>query len=367
MIAWSNVVRTLSKATIAVVSVAALGVAVAWLSGAFVDKIEPDAPAAPRRMLGERSTAEVREVENAYVEEAIGALRAASRSAVAAKILATIEQVHVAAGDRVEVDELLVQLDSKALEARLRQAEEALRAAAAARREAEQSFGRAEQLLAQQAISPQEHDAAIRNLEVAQAEEQRAREAAAEAAIQRSYADIRAPQAGRIVDRLAEPGDTARPGEPLLTLYDETSLRLEAPVLEHLALGLVPGQTLQVRIDALDRQFEATVDEIVPQADAPSRSFLVKVRMPADERLFEGMFGRVEIPAGQRRRLCVPAAAVVRMGQLQYVDVAMDDGALERRLITTGRAGEEDRVEVLSGVKAGEQVALPPPVVPRVQ
>jgi multidrug efflux pump subunit AcrA (membrane-fusion protein) len=118
-----------------------------------------------------------------------------------------------------------------------------------------------------------------------------------------------ASKSGRIVDRLAEPGDTARPGEPLLVLYDATSLRLEAPVLEQLAIKLRARQELKVYIDALQREVVSTVDEIVPQADAPSRSFLVKASVPRSEDLYEGMFGRLRIPSGERRHLCLATDA----------------------------------------------------------
>jgi RND family efflux transporter MFP subunit len=175
-----------------------------------------------------------------------------------------------------------------------------------------------------------------------------------------SHTTISAPKSGRIVDRLAEPGDTARPGEPLLILYDATSLRLEAPVQEHLAVKLRAGDKLDVYIDALDREVESTIDEIVPQADAPSRSFLVKASIPGSDDLFEGMFGRLRIPAGQRRHLCLVTNAITKIGQLEFVEVVTADGHIEKRFIKTGRLGMPGRIEVLSGLKVGELVVLHP-------
>ena len=120
-----------------------------------------------------------------------------------------------------------------------------------------------------------------------------------------SYSQITAPKEGRIVDRLAEPGDTAQPGKPLLTLYDVQTLRLETPVLERLAVTLRVGQQLNVHVDSIDQDFTATIDEIVPQADAASRSFLVRASLPRSANLFEGMYGRLQIPAGSRVHLCL--------------------------------------------------------------
>ena len=81
--------------------------------------------------------------------------------------------------------------------------------------------------------------------------------------------------------------------------------------------------------------------------------------MPAGE-LYEGMFGRLLIPAGQRRHLCLATDAIQQIGQLEFVNVVRPDQTLERRLIKTGRLGMPGRVEVLSGLSAGETVVLQP-------
>ena len=86
----------------------------------------------------------------------------------------------------------------------------------------------------------------------------------------------------------------------------------------------------------------------------------MKVSLPrTDARLFAGMFARVAIPAGERRRLLVPEAAVERVGQLEYVTIVAGEGDTERRLVTTGEAARNGTVEVLSGVQAGDRVVLP--------
>jgi len=198
------------------------------------------------------------------------------------------------------------------------------------------------------------------NLETARANQARAEEAVSEAEVNLRYATIKAPKPGKVIETWAEEGDMARPGEPLLALYDPDSLRLEVPVMENLAVKLQIGDALDVTIDALQKQkqFRATVDEIVPQAEAASRSFLVKVGLPPSPDLFEGMYGRLAIPAGTRRHLCLATAAIERVGQLEFVYVERPDGAKEKRFIKTGRLGMPGRVEVLSGLEAGERVLL---------
>lgn len=335
-----------------------LVITIAWLSGMFEHKVEPGWSGRGVARLTDQPTDVVHEIEKLYIEEAVGTLKASSRTVVSSKLLATITAINVNAGDQVEQGQELIRLDSKEYEARLDQARRALEATIANRKQAESAFQRAETLQKQNAVSRSEFELARRDLQVAMANEEKAKQAIEEAQAQLSYTVILATKSGRIVDRSAEPGDIARPGEPILVLYDATSLRLEAPVMEHLAVNLKVGDQLVVYVDALQQEFDATIDEIVPQADAPSRSFLVKASLPKSDQLYEGMFGRLRIPAGERRHLCLNTDAIIRMGQLEFVDVALGDGTIERRLVTIGQLGMPGRREVLSGVEAGERVVL---------
>lgn len=346
-----------------ILGIGTLTLLIAWLAGALTTKIPPTEQTIERHTAAGYRVDQVHEVTKDDIEEAIGTLKAASRTIISSKVLATIKQVHVKAGDEVTPGQVLVELEHQELDARLKQAEDALEATIAKRTEAEADFERTAKLRQRSPglVTQDEYDAVVAGRSVARAEASRAKQAVTEAEVLLSYATILAPKSGRIVDRLAEPGDTARPGVPLLVLYDAGSLRLEAPVVETLAIKLQVGQTLQAHIDALDRDFQATVDEIVPQAAAPSRSFLVKATLPKSDDLYEGMFGRLLIPAGKRRHLCLPTAAIQQVGQLDFVEVVLPDNTLERRFITLGSLGFPGRIEVLSGVDPGERVVLHEP------
>lgn len=352
-------------ATLLVGLVVMVGI-IAWMAGLFTRKIPPGEAAADDRPKASPSRPwdQVHRVAKPYFEEAVGTLKAASRTEIAARVLAPIERIHVAAGQTVQEGDPLIELDRRTLETQVSQARARLVAAEADLANAETDFRRKENLFKTQTVSEQEVDAARTRRDVAQAQLDHARQAEAEAKVMLSYSTITAPKAGMIVDTLAKVGDMARPGEPLLVLYDPASLRLEVPVPENLAVPLRVGQTLAVRIDALEKDVAAVVDEKVPQAEVASRSFLVKVRMPRSEDLFEGMSGRLKVPAGTRDHLCLNMAAIERIGQLEFVDVLRDDGTVERRLVKTGRIGiapgpgEPGRVEVLSGLKEDEKVLL---------
>jgi RND family efflux transporter MFP subunit len=348
----------------AAVGLIVLVVVIAWLAGAFTEKIPAGQTAVAADALADlqpQGTYKVQQITKEYIEEAIGTLKAASRTEISSRVLSRIDEITVSAGDEVAQDDVLIELDRKDFEAQLNQAEAALAAAEAALDQAEDTYNRAVRLRQTNpgAMAEQDFNQLRSNMLTARADRARALQAKAEAEVRLSYTTIRAPKSGTIVDRWAEEGDVAQPGVPLLSLYDQTSLRLEVPVMEELATKLRIGQPLQVHIDALDRDFTGEVDEKVPQAEAASRSFLVKVKLPPSEELYEGMFGRLKIPAGKRQHLCLHTGAIRQVGQLEFVVVEdPDTGERERRFIKTGRHGDADHREVLSGLEAGDRVLI---------
>jgi RND family efflux transporter MFP subunit len=91
-----------------------------------------------------------------------------------------------------------------------------------------------------------------------------------------------------------------------------------------------------------------------PAADPNSRTFLVKLDLPAVQGLRSGQFGRVAVPVGEVSAIRVPASAVVQRGQMDIVFV-VTNGHAELRLVKTG-ARVVDEIEVVSGLDSGEQI-----------
>ncbi|MBX3417126.1 MAG: efflux RND transporter periplasmic adaptor subunit [Pirellulaceae bacterium] len=352
------ILRTFSKLIVAAVCLALLAVTIAWMGGYFNDKIEPDRRDRKTEIADGQETDTIHEVIKPVIEEAVGTLRAASRTVISSRLMATVAEISVVAGQEVQQNDVLIRLDAAEYDRRLEQARQSLAAAQSTLEFSETEFQRAQRLLPQNAISQAEFDALSNRLLVAQAEQLRAKQMVAEAEVMLSYREIAAPKAGRIVDRFAELGDLVQPGSPLISMYDASSLRLETPITEQLATRLRVGQTLTAHIDAVKRDVTATIREIVPQADAASRSFLVKAAIEPAPDLYEGMFGRLRIDGGERRHLCLNTDALIRIGQLEYVDVQLPNGQIERRLVRTGTLGMPGRVEVLSGVQVGETIIL---------
>jgi RND family efflux transporter MFP subunit len=113
---------------------------------------------------------------------------------------------------------------------------------------------------------------------------------------------------------------------------------------------------LPVRIGVLETNLEGVVSEIAPSADPNSRTFLVKLDLPAVPGLRAGQFGRVAVPVGETSALYVPAPAVVQRGQMELVFIVVN-GHAQMRIVKTGKQ-VGDEVELVSGVDPGEPVVV---------
>jgi len=336
-----------------------LGLVLVNMAGVFHPKIDPDSTVTEAPPLtGQVVT--VAAVSETVFEQATGTVQAKDETVISARITATISKVNVRAGDRISRGDILVELDARESAAQVAQQRQIVSVAQARLTQARSDHQRVQNIFKAEpdAISRTDVDAAVATLRAAEAELGRARRAVEQASTSSSYAIIHAPIDGTVIDRYADPGDTATPGTPLMRLYNPRLLRLEANVRESLATKLVKGAELRVHIDALAADLSGTVDEIVPSADPGSRSFLVKISLPENEFLFPGMFGRLRIPSAEAERYYVPEAAVRRMGQLEFVLTPGTQGAV-RRYVRTGIRASDDRIEILSGLEPGEQVLVP--------
>jgi multidrug efflux pump subunit AcrA (membrane-fusion protein) len=330
-------------------------------------------------------TVQVTEQEWPIVFESIGTVRNRVTAQVSSRAMAYIREVQPHTGDRVQAGQRLIVLDARDAEAHERQARAARDEAQSAIGEADQAiqgaqanldlaqatFRRMDDMHNKRSISNQEFDEASAklriarsNLEMAQARRKQidskiaqTEESIKAASVQVGDTVLTAPVTGIMTVRNAEPGNLAVPGTPLLTIEQEGSYELEAPVEESSLTKVRVGQSVEVRFDFLDRSVAGHVRELVPSVDAASRSFIVKLTLPAIPELRGGLSGRATFRTGSRKVLTIPAQAIVPHGQMQWAFVA-DQNIARARIITVGER-MKDAVEVLSGLSANEPVISP--------
>lgn len=331
-------------------------VALLWLAGWFAPKVAqrtlPAAAVAPQGQV-----VPVGLVRRPRVESAVGTIRAVHETTIGSKLLARVVEVQLRAGQKVTAGQVLVRLDDSDLKAKLQQVKAALTSAQAVRDQAAADEQRYAKLVESRSVSRQEYEKAATALQSANADLLRAQEAVKEAQASLDWATICAPFDGIVVDKKVDVGDMVTPGQILLTLFDPKRMQLVASVRESLASSLQEGQPIGVQIEGLQKQCSGTISEKVPEAQASSRSFQVKVTGPCPTGIYSGMFGRILIPLEDEEVLVVPRVAVRQVGQLELVDVLEGDG-VARRSIRTGRPFGSD-VEVLSGLDRTEKVVIP--------
>ncbi len=332
--------------------------------------------------------------------EAPGTVQPRDRIALSSQINGFVKAVLVQAGDVVSAGQLLVTLDSRDAESQKAMAtagiDEAQAALAEARKGAEmaksmqaaakaaadlagETYGRYQKLFAARSVSPQELDE-VRARRDGAAADLAAKEAMAAAAQDRlrqveakiaqadaqsrradvylGWTTVKAPSAGRVVERSVDPGSAIFPGSPLITVESASRPRVLASLPTAESGGLHNG--LEVRVTLPDRpeiSASGRVSEIIPLSSQSSHTLQFKLDLPSDFPAVSGTFVKVEIPAGTRQALLVPGHALRVVGQLTGVFVA-DSASRARFRLVKSTAYDNDRAELLSGIAQGERVVV---------
>jgi RND family efflux transporter MFP subunit len=353
------------------------------------DKIEPGHRAAGIPVTVKARVDEALVSNQVFVYEAVGTVQAGTTSTLSSKLMGTVDRITVKEGDRVKKGDTLVVIDDRQVAAQLQQAEAALSEArrgmdaAISARDAAQAnadlalstYRRYQRLLEEESASQQEFDEvkaryekAESNLQQSQAmvdaagyRIQQAKAALTSAQVHRRDVVVRAPYDGVVTAKLVDVGDLASPGTPFLRLEMSGLFEVRLILPEVYIEEIREGQAVDVRVPAIEGLvLKGKIDTIAPSADQQTRSFQVKVLLEQTRQIRSGMFARVDIPVGEAGGLLVPSSAVVEIGQLTGLFIVDDEERARFRLVRTGRTIEE-RVEVISGLKAGQRFVVAPP------
>lgn len=303
---------------------------------------------------------------------AAGVLEGFRRATLSTRLSGNVVAIHAESGDRVEAGQLLVEMDSRDLRDQKRSARIGVDAADRGLTEAERNLGRMQRLYEKNLVARIRLEEAQVAVERAQAELAAAESRMEQVRVNLSYATVRAPFDGIVVQRMVSEGDFAAPGRPLMLLEDRRPLKVVARVSDGTAERLAPGQPVRVRVRSRDLELPGTITAILPFGERAMPGFRVEVRVddpPATLR--PGASASVQVPSGdasEQPRVLVPEAALVRRGQLRGVYVAQPaDTAGEpararlRWLVLAGEpAAPDSAAVVLSGLDPGELVIVDP-------
>lgn len=277
-------------------------------------------------------------------EYVVGTVRSKTYSVIEAKVSGKIEILYVSPGQYVKKGEVLAKLDVREIQAKYEQAK-------AIYERATSDLRRYKTLLDAEAAAQSEYDAQIAQFKVAEA-------GLKEAQTMLSYAEVTAPFDGVITRKIADVGDLAYAGKPLLEIEDPKSLRFEANIPEALCDKIKLGEKYNIIISTIQDEIVGTVGEISPVADPNTRTILVKLDLAPHSGLRSGQFGRMKIPVNYNAAPRVPIQSVVVRGQMEIAFV-VETNLARMRLVKTGERVDNE-IEILSGIEAGEKVIIEP-------
>ncbi len=331
------------------------------------------------------------------VIEAPGTVQPRNRIALSSQINGFVRAMRVRVGDSVRQDQVLALLDARdaesqkaASQAAIDEAEAALSEARTAHRAAvemqsaskasanlaQQTLNRYQKLFESRSVSPQEIDEvrARRDAAIAELASREAMAAAAgdrirqvearisQAKAQQSRADvlmswtqIKAPSAGKIVERPADTGTAIFPGSPLMVIESTARPQTLADLPTEHAAHLRPGMKVRLRTSGTTEAIEGIVAEIVPLSNPATHSVQFKVDLPPNVQLPNGQFVKVHVPVGVRNALLVPSEAIRETGQLLGV-FAVDGTSMARFRLVKSSPYDDQRSEILSGIEPGERI-----------
>lgn len=280
---------------------------------------------------------------------AVGSLAAIQGILVTTEVAGNVSAIHFESGQRVEAGTLLLEIDDSVEEAELD-------GVIAERRLADLQFKRREGLLESKTISHSDVDEARLRLENATAQL-----AAKQAVIAKKR--ITAPFSGWLGIRQVDLGEYLQPGTAIVPLEALAPIHVDFALPERHLAQISVGQAVEVEVQAFPGEvFTGRVSALNPGIDPGTRSLRIQATLEnPQKRLRPGMFAEVRTVLPQRTAvLTLPQTAITYNPYGDSVFVIQESGSetsVQRRQVETGNV-RNSRVEIVSGLQAGEQVVI---------
>src|SRR5262245_45286101 len=331
---------------------------------------------------------------------ATGELSAEDIATISAKVAGRVEKLNVDLGSVVEQGQILAELEKDDYTFRVKQAEalveqtraqlglqsvsddkvdpmntSAVRQAAASLKEARLIHKNSSELFRQGVVSNVDYERAGVALQAAEARHQAAIESVYQAQAQllerraslalarQQLADtvIRAPFRGAITRRQATAGEYLPVNAPVVTLVRQSPLRLRLEIPERLAVKVRPGQRIDVHLEGSTLTHAGTVVRLSPSIEAQNRSLLIEGHIPnEDNALRAGSFAQGTVTVDPLAQgVAAPAHSIITFAGVDRVFI-VEGKAVTERIVRLGRRLDGDRVEIVSGLKAGDLLIAEP-------
>lgn len=323
---------------------------------------EHEPPATQRDSATRTLAADVQTVQQAPLSvraELPGMVASEDQVQVASRLMGYIREIKVEEGQVVKAGQLLFVIDPTDIQGQMSQARAGLAQAEAALTDAKIDHERFGTLYQEEAIPKLQWDKIRLQKRVAEQQVAAARAGLNQANSQMRYASVVAPINGVVTQKMANAGDLATPGRPVLVIEGLKKLQVRTQVSSSVFDQIKVGEkvTIVTDGDAAQAPAEGTIAQVVPVADPVSHTHLVKIDLPAGSGLSSGNFVRVGFAVGSRQGIRVPAAALAERAGITGVFVVDAQGFARYRMVRTGVA-DQGMVEIQSGLNVGDKVVV---------
>ncbi len=286
-----------------------------------------------------------------------GSLKAVNSAFVKARAAGELQGLTLREGDAVRAGQVVARIDPTEGQARLKQARDQADAARAQIDIAERQYANNKALVDQGFISRSALDTSANNLTAARATHQAALAAVDLARKGVEDTVLRAPIAGVVSQRLAQPGERVPVDGRVIEIVDLSRLELEATLSAADSVEVRVGHDATLQVEGRTRPLAAKVVRINPSAQAGSRSVLAYLSLSDTAGLRQGLFAQGTLAIGRTSALALPLSAVRTDKPAPYVQVVQDD-KVAHVPVETGARGEADKDSwvAVTGLQAGAVV-----------
>ena len=286
-----------------------------------------------------------------------GPLKAVNSAMVKARVAGELQGLTLREGDFVKAGQVIARIDPTETQARLRQAQQQAQAAQAQVTTAQRSFDNNNALVAQGFISKNALESSGATLAGAQANFLAAQATVDITAKSLNDTVLRAPLAGQVAQRLAQPGERVAVDTRLVEIVDVSALELEAALDGADSLAVHVGQVAQLRVEGATEALAARVVRINPSATPGSRAVMVYLSLPSQANLRQGLFAQGTLKTGQATMLALPLSAVRTDKPQPYVQWVKDQQVHHQTVVMGTRGDHQGQTMVgITGIEAGTVV-----------
>lgn len=287
-----------------------------------------------------------------------GLLENKSEQSLGFKVSGLVSRVYVDEGQFVKKGQLLASLDLEEIDAEVAKAKSVLA-------NAQRNLERFQSLQGQNALSMDQLQSAQTRMDVAQSD-------LTVATFNRRHAVIKAPAAGRILNRALEPNELVKAGQPVFVFAaKKTGWILSTGIIDKDIVRTKLGDTAELYFDAYPNQlFPATVSEVAARADAATQTFKIELRLTGmskntlsgkkgTQNLLAGFVGHGRIYPSQKENLVMlPLTALLRADGKQAEVYVIDEGNQARLRVIDVAFIEGSRMAVRAGIQEGERIVI---------